>query len=143
MSNGMNIVIVAGNLGRDAELKTLQNGNAVLSFSVGCNESYTDKNNQKQERCEWIKCDLWGKRATALAPYLKKGKSVCVKGAMRTSTYEKNGEKRYSTSVNVNEIMLMGGERGGGANAGEDAPRRAPAQTEYAAEHFAGDDIPF
>ena len=117
---GFNKVIAEGNIGKDPELKTIPNGESVLSFSVGANEHWKTKAGEKQERCEWFNCSLFGKRADALAQYLKKGSRVLIEGKLRTDKYEKNGETRYSTKVILSEIVLLDGKKDGTAKAEHD-----------------------
>lgn len=109
--NGLNKVMLLGSLGADPELKVLPSGSAVLRLRIATNETYLDRNNTRQERTEWHSVALFGKRAEALAKLLRKGETVCVEGSLHTSSYEKNGEKRYSTEVNAREVFLCGGRR--------------------------------
>jgi len=126
MAEGLNRVMLLGNLGQDPELKVTQGGQAVLKLRLATTESYLDRNNTRQERTEWHSVTIWGKRGEALAKILTKGSSVFIEGSIRTSSYEKNGEKRYSTEIVANNIILSGGRRseggrdfeGGGAGGG-------------------------
>jgi single-strand DNA-binding protein len=136
MAEGLNRVMLLGNLGADPELRVTQGGQAVLKLRIATNESYVDRNNVRQERTEWHRVTVWGKRAEGLGKILAKGDSIFVEGRLQTSSYEKNGEKRYSTEVIANNILLTGGGRGRGEGAGAPrAPREAPAH--------AGADAPF
>ena len=108
MSNGLNKVMLIGNLAADAELKTTQTGANVCKFRLACNESWI-KDGEKQDKTEWVSCVLWGKRGQALAQYLTKGKTIYVEGRLQTSSYEKDGVKHYRTEVNVGEVLLLGG----------------------------------
>ena len=119
MADGLNKVMLFGTLGADAELRLTQGGQALLKIRMATNESYLDKGGQRVERTEWHQVTLWGKRAEGLAKYLTKGSSIFVEGSLRTESYEKNGEKRYSTSVNASNIILAGGRRGESAGASE------------------------
>jgi single-strand DNA-binding protein len=118
MAEGLNKVMLLGNLGADPELKMTQGGQAVLKLRLATTETYLDRNQARQERTEWHQVTLWGKRAEALAKFLTKGERIFVEGALRTSSYEKNGEKRYSTEINATNIILTG--RGGGKGAGDE-----------------------
>ena len=118
MAEGLNKVMLLGNLGADPELKMTQNGQAVLKLRLATTETYLDKNQTRQERTEWHSVTLWGKRGEALAKFLAKGERIFVEGSLRTSSYEKNGEKRYSTEINATNIILAG--RGKGQGAGDD-----------------------
>ena len=113
MAEGLNKVMLLGNLGADPELKVTQGGQAVLKLRLATTESYLDRNNTRQERTEWHRVTLWGKRAEALAKFLTKGERIFVEGRISTSSYEKDGEKRYSTEVVANNIILAGRGKGG------------------------------
>lgn len=97
----MNSLTVAGSLGRDAELKYLNNGDPVLNFSVADSQG-------KDKPTIWWNCQLFGKRAESLDPYLKKGQSVTVVGSISEREYEKDGQTRKAISVRVSEVALMG-----------------------------------
>ena len=118
MAEGLNKVMLLGNLGADPELKMTQGGQSVLKLRLATTETYLDKNQTRQEKTEWHSVTLWGKRGEALAKFLTKGERIFVEGSLRTSSYEKNGEKRYSTEINATNIILAG--RGKGAGAGDD-----------------------
>jgi len=118
MAEGLNKVMLLGNLGADPELKMTQGGQSVLKLRLATTETYLDKNQTRQERTEWHSVTLWGKRGEALAKFLTKGERIFVEGSLRTSSYEKNGEKRYSTEINASNIILAG--RGKGQGAGDE-----------------------
>jgi single-strand DNA-binding protein len=131
MAEGLNRVMLLGNLGADPELRVTPGGQAVLKLRLATNESYLDRNNVRQERTEWHRVTVWGRRAEALGKILQKGDALFIEGRLQTSSYEKNGEKRYSTEVVANNIVLPGRGRGEGAGAaaaresgGGGAPRR-------------------
>ena len=119
MAEGLNRVMLLGNLGADPELRVTPGGQAVLKLRLATNESYLDRNNVRQERTEWHRVTVWGRRAEALGKILQKGDSLLIEGRLQTSSYEKNGEKRYSTEVVANNIVLPGGGRGRGEGARE------------------------
>lgn len=126
MSEGLNRVTLLGNLAADPELRMTAGGQAILKLRLACNESYLDKSNTRVERTEFVSITIWGKRGEALAKILTKGSSAYVEGSLRTSSYEKDGEKRYRTEVVANNVILTGGRLAGSRSA-DDAPR-APAQ---------------
>jgi len=117
MSSGFQKIVACGNIGKDPELRPIPGGESVLSFSIGVNESWKAKDGTKQERVEWMNCSLFGKRADALAQYLKKGSRVLIEGKLRTDKFEKNGETRYSTKVILSEIVMLDGKKDGGGHA--------------------------
>ncbi len=110
MTEGLNRVYLCGNLGADPELRVTPGGQAVLKLRLATNESYLDRNNVRQERTEWHRVTVWGRRAEALGKILQKGGAIFVEGRLQTSSYEKDGEKRYSTEVVANNIILAGGK---------------------------------
>jgi single-strand DNA-binding protein len=146
----VNKVILVGNLGRDAEVRYTPGGAAVSKFSIATTEVWNDKSGQRQERTEWHNIDLWGKQAESLSEYLVKGKQVYVEGRLQTDEYtDKDGNKKKSTKVRCDRVVLLGGGgggRSGGSSAGggrgaEDMGGRAPA--EPSSEPITDDDIPF
>jgi single-strand DNA-binding protein len=163
MAEGLNKVLLLGNLGADPELRVTPSGQSILKLRLATTESYLDRNNARQERTEWHAITVWGKRGEALSKILAKGSSIFIEGRIQTSSYEKNGEKRYRTDIVANNIILAGrgrggddagaprGERsfsgGGGAKPAQGASKPAPSDE----EEFAGggfdsggdDDIPF
>jgi len=111
MSEGMNKVILIGNLGEAPEIRHTQGGTGVLNLRMACTETYFDKDKQKQERTEWVNVVVWGPRAEGLAKCdLDKGTRVCVEGRLSTSSYDdKEGVKRYKTEVVAENVLLLGG----------------------------------
>jgi single-strand DNA-binding protein len=115
MAEGLNRVMLLGNLGADPELRMTSGGQAVLKRRLATSETYVDKNRQRQERTEWHNVVIWGKRAEALAKILTKGTRIFVEGGLRTSSYEdRDGNKRYRTEVVSTNILLQGSGGGGG-----------------------------
>jgi single-strand DNA-binding protein len=108
MSDGMNKVILLGNLGADPELRYTAAGMPVLNLRLATSESYLDRNKEFQERTEWHTVVVWGPRGEALAKLLAKGSGVCVEGNLRTSSWEKDGVRRYKTEVYAREVLLTG-----------------------------------
>lgn len=127
MSDGLNKVFLLGHLGADPELRMTAGGQAVLKLRLATTETYLDKSNTRQEKTEWHSCTLWGKRAEALSKILEKGKQIHIEGSLHTSSYEKNGEKRYSTEINIRELTLCGG-RNSSAQTAPQAPSAAPTR---------------
>ena len=129
----MNSITIAGGLGRDAELKYLNNGDPICNFSVADSQG-------KDKGTIWWNCSLFGKRGEALAQYLTKGQSVAVVGIVTEREWsDKEGNKRKSMDVRVSEIALQGGRRD--TEPQEErraAPKPAPVQ-----DSFDDDSIPF
>lgn len=139
MAEGLNRVMLIGNLGADPELRMTKGGQAVLSLRMATTESYLDKDKQRQERTEWHNVTVWGKRGEALAKILSKGSRLFIEGSLRTSDYDdKDGNKRYRTEVIAREVLLLGG---GAARAPAAAAR--PSSGGGFADVSEDDDIPF
>ncbi len=104
----MNVVNIVGRLGNDAEVKMLQNGQAVIKFSVATSEKWKDKTTGEQkERTEWHRCVYFTKSAN-LAQYLTKGTMIGVQGSMTYGSYEKDGVKHHTADVKVNQVHFTG-----------------------------------
>ncbi|MBI2896495.1 MAG: single-stranded DNA-binding protein [Deltaproteobacteria bacterium] len=122
MADGLNKVLLIGNLGADPELSYTQSSQAILKLRLATNESFTNKAGERQERTEWHRIVIWGKRAEALGKFLTKGKQLYVEGRMQTRSWEdKEGQKRYTTEVVATEIILLGGGAGRSAGASSGA----------------------
>lgn len=164
MSDGINRVILLGNIGSDPDLRFTQGGVAVLSFSLATNESYIDRNQQRVERVEWHRIVVWGKRGEGLGKFIKKGFGLFVEGSIRTSEYEDREKiKRYKTEIIASNVVVTKGDAQGssgqhretrandqqGQRGGYGAPRQQSQQPAYDApppDDFGygnGDDIPF
>jgi single-strand DNA-binding protein len=103
----MNSITVAGNIGKDAEVRYLPNGDPVCSFSVADSQG-------REKPTIWWNCSLFGKRAESLAPYLLKGGQVTVTGTVTEREWtDKDGAKRKSIDVRVSDVALQGGKREG------------------------------
>ncbi len=135
MAEGLNRVMLLGNLGADPELRYTQGGQAVLNMRLATTESYLDKDKVRRERTDWHSVVMWGKRGEALAKILAKGSTLFIEGSIRTSSYDdKEGNKRYKTEIVANNLILTGA-RGGNRGASDDAgggsggyERRAPSR---------------
>lgn len=122
----MNCVIIAGNLCADPDLR--QAGSSqVLKLRVATNERYK-KGNEWVESTEYHTVTVWGLRAAALAQILSKGQSVIVRGSLKTRSWDKEGQKHYSTEINADDVELTGrkSDGGGGSGAGRRPAERAP-----------------
>jgi single-strand DNA-binding protein len=139
----MNNITVAGQLGRDAEIRHMPNGDPVCSFSVADSQG-------KDKPTIWWNASLFGKRAESLAPYLLKGQSVTISGTVTEREWtDKDGAKRKSMDVRVADVALQGGKREGSPQAQQAEPRkqaaaaRAPTGSTGSGFDDMDDDIPF
>lgn len=124
----MNNLTVAGQLGKDAEVRFLPNGDPVANFSIADSQG-------KDKDAIWWNCQLFGKRAESLAQYLVKGQAVTITGSVSQRKYtDKNGQERISTDVRVNDVSLQGGRK-------ESAPQQAKQQPD--SKEFDDKDVPF
>ncbi len=122
MAEGLNKVMLLGNLGADPELRMTAGGQAVLNLRLATSETYLDKNRQRQERTEWHHVVIWGKRAEALGRILAKGSRLFVEGGLRTSSYDdRDGNKRYKTEIVASNVLLQGGGPRSGGGGGYDS----------------------
>lgn len=106
----VNKVIIVGRIGKDPEVRHLESGKSVASFSVATSERYKDKNSNKKESTEWFNVVLWSPLSEVAEKYLKKGDQVYIEGKLSTRSYEaKDGGKRYITEVVGRELVMLGG----------------------------------
>ena len=140
MAEGLNRVMLIGNLGTDPELKYTQNGQAVLRLRLATTESYLNRASERQQRTDWHTVIIWGKRGEALNNILSKGRPICVEGRIQYRQWDdKDGNKRNSTEIVATNIVLLGGRRDSSAPSDSAGGGSAPP----AADEFGDDDIPF
>lgn len=118
---GINKAILVGNLGKDPETRYTGDGKAVTSFSVATSESWKGRDGSQQEKTEWHNCVTFGRLAEIAGEYLRKGSKVYIEGKIQTDSYEKDGQKRYSTKINVRELQMLD-SRGTNQPAGQGQP---------------------
>lgn len=139
MAKSINKIILVGTLGRDAETKFTPSGVAVTRLSLATERSWKDKQSDEwKSETEWHQITLW--RKEKLAEYLTKGVKVYVEGSLKTRSYEKEGQKHYSTEVVASEVVLMGGGSGNGGGKRESASEDSES---YEGGTAGDDDVPF
>jgi single-strand DNA-binding protein len=160
MADGLNRVMLHGNLGGDPELRFTQSGQGVLNMRLATTESYLDRDKVRRERTDWHNVVVWGKRGEALARILTKGSSIFIEGSLRASSYDdREGHKRYKTEVVASNVLITGGRahvgdavrggEGGAPEPGGQAASSARAEAPPAAAPCAleggdrDDEIPF
>ncbi len=158
MAGSVNKVILIGNLGKDPEIRTFQNGDKVCSFSIATSESWKDKNSgERKERTEWHNISILNQNIVTVAErFLKKGSKVYLEGQLETRKYEKDGRDVYTTEVVLRpfrgELTMLDGRSGGASGAHESGSsyesepssgRPAMASATAKAASTMDDDIPF
>ncbi len=97
-----------GRLGKDPEVKSFNNSRKA-SFSIATTDIYKNQKGEKMEDTQWHNVVVWGKLAGVVEKYLKKGNEVAIEGKLIHRAYESNGEKRFITEINVNDLVMLGG----------------------------------
>jgi len=136
MSNGLNKVLIIGNLGSDPEIKYTSSGSAVANLSIATSERWKDRNTGEQkEQVEWHRVVLFSRLAEIAEQYLKKGSKVFVEGKLQTRDWEDaEGKKRYTTEVIAREMTMLD-SRPGSDNASQ--PQSSSPENNFE------EDIPF
>jgi single-strand DNA-binding protein len=164
MSRGINKVILVGNLGKDPEVRYLDENTPVANFSLATSDSYKDRNGNRVDTTEWHNIVLWRGLAKVAEQYLKKGSKVYIEGKLRTRSWDdKDGNKRYTTEIVGDQMVMLDGRNESGAGYGggyaeqasasgqpaQNTPQQAsptPANTGSSGDAGSGeyeDDLPF
>jgi len=144
--SGVNKVILVGRLGKDPEVRNLENGASVANFTIATSESYKDKTTgEKKEITEWHNIVLWRGLAEIAAKYLHKGDMIYVEGKLRTRSWEKEGVTRYTTEVIGDNMTMLSTRRDGGGGNSEYRPSAPPSSaSDDGGRMVSGtDDLPF
>ena len=144
----LNKVLILGNLGADPEVSALPSGQTKVTMRVATNDSWNDKDGNRQERTEWHRVVVWGKQAENCKNYLKKGRTVFIEGRIQSRQWEdQQGQKRFMTEIVAQNVKFVGGGGGGpgrGQGEAEDAPLVEPVGTDAGAPPpIHDDDVPF
>ena len=141
MSRSLNKVTLIGNLGNDPEVRSTSGGNRVATFSLATSRSWNGPSGDRQEKTEWHRCVVWNTKTSQLADiverYVKKGDKLYVEGRIEYRQWQdKEGQTRYSTEINVRELIMLSGRSGGGDfdSDGGSAPRARAAAPAAAAK---------
>ncbi len=161
MAGTYNKVVLIGRLGRDPELKYTQTGTPVTNMPLATNETYFDREGNRQERTDWHRIVVWNKQAENVANYLRKGSLALVEGSLQTRKYQDNqGQDRYITEVRAQRVVFMDGQGqgsspapGGGSQTGKGDPFDSGSESSqessenygpaFPSEASAMDDAPF
>lgn len=118
MAGSLNKVFLIGNLCADPETR-MAGSTPVTNFRVACNESWKDKDGNKQERVEYVTIVAWRAQSDIAQKYLRKGSKVHIEGRLQTRSWEKDGEKRYATEVVCDHFIMLDGRPGTAAEANQ------------------------
>lgn len=109
MKSLRNTIQLIGHLGQDPEVKTFDKDRMLAKFTIATTDTYKNQKGDKVQDTQWHNVVIWGKLADVAGKYLKKGSEVCVEGKLVHRAYEgANGEKKYFTEVNVNDMVMLG-----------------------------------
>ena len=110
---GVNKVILIGNLGKDPEIRYLDNNKVVANLTLATTENYKDRNGNRVENTEWHDLELWDGLAKIAEQYLTKGKSIYVEGKIKTDSWkDEEGNNKYRTRIRVQNMTMLGGGTG-------------------------------
>lgn len=151
MSQGVNKVVLVGNLGQDPEIRYTNSGKAVANITLATNRQYKDSAGNKQSEVEWHRITVWDKLAEICGQYLRKGAQAYFEGRLQTDKWQDNeGRDRYTTKVIANEMVMLGGgnDGQGGGQGGGSWDQSAPSgggqgSDQPAVDQNFEDDIPF
>ncbi|MCY3985496.1 MAG: single-stranded DNA-binding protein [Candidatus Dadabacteria bacterium] len=143
MAGGINKVLVLGRLGQDPEVKTFNDGGQITNITLATDDQWKDKNGDQQKRTEWHRITFRGSLAGVAEKYLRKGDQCHVEGKLQTRSWEKDGQKHYTTEIIAFNLTLLGGgngeggRRSNGGSGGSQSPAQAGPSDEFE------DDVPF
>lgn len=120
MARGVNKVILIGNLGKDPEVFSFETGVKKVTFSLATTEIYRNKEGQDVEQTEWHNIVVWRSLADIAEKFLKKGSQVYIEGRIRYRTYEKDGQKKYITDIEADNINMLGSRQNNESGQGFD-----------------------
>ena len=143
--SGVNKVILIGRLGKDPEVRNLENGATVANFSIATTETYKDRTTgERKEITEWHNIVLWRGIAEVAQKYLHKGDMVYIEGKLRTRSWEKDGVTRYTTEIVGDQMTMLTPKSGGGNSGYESGPAQDRAPSHAGSGHDdSADDLPF
>jgi single-strand DNA-binding protein len=153
----VNKAILVGRLGRDPETRYTSGGQAVCNFTMATDETYKDRNGERQKRTEWHRIVVWGKQAEIAQQYLHKGSLIFLEGRIQTRQWDdREGQKRTTVEIVASNFRMLGGRgeggmaagAGAGAGMGEAEPQAAAAAAgagteEMPSTEISDEDIPF
>ena len=147
MAGSVNKVILVGNLGRDPEVRSFQNGGKVCNLRIATSETWRDRNSgERKEKTEWHSVAIFSEPLARIAEqYLRKGSKVYIEGALETRKWQdQSGQERYTTEVVLRpyrgELTLLDGRDGGGSGGGDRGGDRGGYGGDYGGDYGGGYD---
>jgi single-strand DNA-binding protein len=136
MAGSLNKVMVIGNVGRNPEMRYLQNGSPVTTFSVAAGRTWTTPEGERREETEWFNVVVWNKLAETMNQYVTKGRKVYVEGRLQTRSWDgQDGQKHYRTEVVAQTVTIL--------DRRPDAPAAPASEGEDVLPIYSEDEIPF
>lgn len=154
MANDMNQCNFTGRLGKEPDIRAVQNGK-VANFSIAVGEQWKDRQTgEKKEKTTWVNVVIWGALAETVERFMTKGTFIRVSGKLQTRSYEQDGQTRYATELLANDLQILGGwkgEQNGGQQQGggqqpqqrQQQPQQRPQQQGNQPPMDFSDDVPF
>jgi len=145
----VNKVMLVGNVGKDPEVRRLDNGTPVCNFPLATNEVYTNRNGERVKNTEWHNLVLWRKLAEIAEKYVKKGDLLYIEGKIRTRSYDdRDGNKRYMTEIVADNMQMLGkrqdSDQGGGSGSqSQSAASNAAPSNDRVSDNNQNDDDAF
>jgi single-strand DNA-binding protein len=140
MARGVNKVILIGNLGKDPEVFSFDTGVKKVTFSLATTEIYRNKEGQDVEQTEWHNIVVWRSLADIAEKFLRKGSQVYIEGRIRYRTYEKDGQKKYITDIEADNINMLGARHNNDNNHNYEQPSVNAPSAPVTPDN---DDLPF
>jgi len=140
--SGVNKVILLGNLGRDPEVRHLENGSTVANISLATSETYKDKQGNKIENTEWHSLEMWKGLAKVAEQYLSQGDTIYVEGKIKTDKWQdEQGEAKSRVKIRVLSMTII--KTGKRDNNAQEAKPKQPKQSPQQQTAEEVDDLPF
>lgn len=137
-----------GRLGKDPEIRDLQSGDKVASFTMALSRSWKDKDGNKLEKTTWINCSVFGKQAEVIQKYVKKGDLLYVESELQIDDYEKDGQKRQAHKFVVKNFTMLGSKNESKPEPSKQYPDghpafKEPVRTRTIIDDITDDELPF
>ncbi len=142
--SGVNRVIIVGRLGKNPDVKTMQDGTYITNFSVATSEEWKDKNTgEKKERTEWHRIVAYRKLGEICGQWLKKGQQVYIEGKLQTRKYEKDGQTLYTTEIIADTMQMIGTGKNSEQPSSHTGNQPQNTHNQSKSNGYVNDDIPF